>query len=65
MVNNIGEITGRIWDYLNANGETSLANLKKTLDLKPEQVTMSLGWLAREDKVNFEKKGNSIKVSIK
>lgn len=64
MITEIGEIAGRVWSYLNMNGEVSLASLKKDLDLKPEQATMSLGWLAREGKVEFTKKGNSTKVNL-
>ena len=64
MLQTVGEIAGKIWTYLDNNGESTLAGLKKELDLKPEQATLSLGWLAREGKVEIEKKGNSVKVSL-
>lgn len=64
MMDVIGEIAGRIWNHLDQNGETTLTTLKKELDLKGDQATLSLGWLAREGKVGFEKKGTSVKVQI-
>ncbi|MFH0702612.1 MAG: winged helix-turn-helix domain-containing protein [bacterium] len=64
MFGSIGEIAGKIWNYLNTNGETTLVNLKKDLNLKTEQATLSLGWLAREGKIDFEKKGSAIKILL-
>lgn len=64
MIENIGEIAGKIWDYLDLNGETSVASIKKELDLKADQAALSLGWLAREGKVEMQKKGTSVKVQI-
>lgn len=64
MLQTVGEIAGKIWNYLDENGESTLTSLKKELDIKPEQATLSLGWLAREGKVEMEKKGNSVKVSL-
>jgi len=64
MISTIGEIAGRIWKYLDANGECSLASLKKYLELKPDQVTLALGWLAREGKVDLKKSGTSVKVKL-
>ena len=65
MTHSIGEMAGLVWNYLSENGETSLANLKKTLNLKAEEIGYALGWLAKEEKVSFVKKGVSIKVSLK
>lgn len=65
MMMNIGEVAGKIWKYLDTNGETTLANLKKELELKSEHASLSIGWLARENKISMEKKGNSLKISLK
>jgi Mn-dependent DtxR family transcriptional regulator len=64
MISTIGDAAGKIWAYLNSNGECTLASIKKDLELKPEQVTMSLGWLAREGKVKMQKSGTSVKVQL-
>ncbi|MDD3013074.1 MAG: winged helix-turn-helix domain-containing protein [Candidatus Gastranaerophilales bacterium] len=64
MISTIGDAAGKIWEYLDINGESSLASIKKNLELKPEQVTMSLGWLAREGKVEMQKSGTSVKIQL-
>ncbi len=64
MINSIGENAGLVWNYLSENQESTLANLKKVLDLKGDTAALAVGWLAREGKVQIGKKGNSVKVVI-
>ncbi len=52
----IGETAGQIWNYLNENGETTLAKMKKDLDLKANFAELGLDWLVLEDKVEKTKK---------
>ena len=61
----IGFSAGQIYDYLNNNGESSFAKMKKELDLKGNFADLGLGWLAREDKVEISKKGTSVSVRLK
>ncbi len=61
----IGVSAGQIYDYLNNNGETTFAKMKKELDLKGNFADLGLGWLAREDKVEISKKGSSVNVRLK
>ncbi len=61
----IGFSAGQIYDYLNNNGETTFAKMKKELDLKSNFADLGLGWLAREDKVEISKKGSSVNVRLK
>jgi hypothetical protein len=49
----IGNTAGRIWRYLDKNGESTLADIKKDLQLKGSEIRMALGWLARENKIFF------------
>jgi hypothetical protein len=51
----IGTAAGVVWGFLNDNGATSLTALTKGTDLPKELVLQAIGWLAREDKVVFEK----------
>jgi hypothetical protein len=61
----IGESAGQIWNYLNENGgESTLAKMKKDLDLKANFTEMGLGWLAREGKVEMTKKGTSTSIRL-
>ena len=61
----IGLSAGQIYDYLNNNGESTFAKIKKELDLKGNFADLGLGWLAREDKVTISKKGSSVNVRLK
>ena len=61
----IGFSAGQIYDYLNNNGETTFAKMKKELDLKGNFADLGIGWLAREDKVEISKKGSSVNVRLK
>ena len=61
----IGFSAGEIYNYLNVNGTTSFAKMKKELDLKGNFADLGLGWLARENKVEIEQKGPAVKVSLK
>ena len=65
MKETIGSTAGQVWEYLSSNNEVTLAALKKDLELKSDEATMALGWLAREDKVEFSKKGASVKVRLR
>ncbi|KOH46231.1 winged helix-turn-helix domain-containing protein [Sunxiuqinia dokdonensis] len=49
----IGNTAGRIWQYLDKNGESTLADIKRDLMLRGSAVRMALGWLARENKIFF------------
>jgi len=65
MQEQIGVIAGKIWDLVNSQGETSVAQLKKTVESNAFLLNCAIGWLAREDKVLLSKKGNSVRVSLK
>lgn len=60
----IGQSAGQIWEYLNANGESTLTKMKKDLDLQGNFAELGLGWLAREGKVEITRKGTSTKVRL-
>ncbi|MBQ8887478.1 MAG: winged helix-turn-helix domain-containing protein [Candidatus Gastranaerophilales bacterium] len=64
MMETIGLTAGQIWNYLNENGETTVAKMKKELDLKGNFAELGLGWLAREGKVEMSKKGTSTNVRL-
>lgn len=54
----IGENAGLIWLLINENGEMPLDNLLNISNLNEADFYMSLGWLARENKIAFfEEKG--------
>ncbi len=61
----IGFAAGEIYNYLNENGTTTFAKMKKELDLKGNFADLGLGWLARENKVEISQKGPAVKVSLR
>lgn len=65
MQETIVESAGQIWNYLNEKGEVTTTKMKKDLSLDDNFASLGLGWLAREDKINFSKKGSHLKVSLR
>lgn len=62
----IGLSAGQIYNYLAENeGQASFSKLKKELDLKGNFAELGLGWLAREEKIELAKSGNSLKIRLK
>lgn len=61
----IGETAGKIWNTLNTQNEISLTRLPKLVGERETVVYQALGWLAREDKVEYAKKGNRTLVSVR
>ncbi len=58
------EAVGQVYNYLSENGEVTTKKMQKDLDLDANFTGMSLGWLAREDKIKMERKGAYTKVSL-
>jgi hypothetical protein len=61
----IGMTAGSVWSYLNDNGATSLSALKKGVGGSADLVLAAIGWLAREEKLEFAISGKTVKVSLK
>lgn len=62
----IGFSAGEIYNYLAENeGQATFSKMKKDLDLKSNFAELGLGWLAREEKIEIAKSGNSIKVKLR
>jgi hypothetical protein len=60
----IGSNAGIIWQILDANGNVKISDLKKATKLDIKDVYLSLGWLARENKVIFFEMDNELAVCI-
>ncbi len=65
MTHEIGETAGKVWEHLNAKGETTVAKLKTALKADAFILNAAIGWLAREDKVTISKVRNSVNVGLK
>jgi hypothetical protein len=61
----IGEAAGKIWKYLNKNGEASVSKIAKETCLGKTEVQRAIGWLAKENNLNFEISGRTETLSLK
>ena len=52
--NTIGETAGTIWETLSKEGPLTLAALMEEITVPQSVFFMAVGWLSREDKLQFE-----------
>ncbi len=64
MKEKVIEAAGKTWRYLGQNGETNMAKLGHVIKEKDAIVLQALGWLAREDKINYSIKNRRTFVSL-
>jgi hypothetical protein len=64
MKDRIGEIAGKIWTILGEKQNVSISKLPRMFKEKEEIVYQALGWLAREDKINYQTKEGRTFVSL-
>jgi hypothetical protein len=65
MKDKIGETAGEIWKILKKQGEVNVAQLPKLLGEKSTVVYQGLGWLARENKIEYQTKATKTFVFLK
>lgn len=64
MKDKIGETSGNIWKILKNRGEVNVSQLPKLLNEKSAIVYQGLGWLAREEKIEYQTKDAKTFVSL-
>ena len=65
MLENIGSIAGTVWRYLEENSEATVTKLTRELGENERTVLMAIGWLAREGKLDFEKRKQGTYITLK
>lgn len=65
MDGKIGKLAGKVWHYLEEKGETSLTELSNAFEAPKAKIDMAIGWLAREDKLEFVEKARGKAVKLK
>ena len=60
----IGQDAGTIWQEIDAHGEMSVTELKKSIKMDIKDIYLALGWLARENKVFFNTKKGEFYISL-
>lgn len=58
----IGLYAGKVWRLLADNSRWSYNELKKKSGLNDSELGAALGWLARENKIDFDQDGEEIRV---
>jgi Winged helix-turn-helix domain (DUF2582) len=61
----IGKVAGEVWELLSSNGGQTLAAIKKSVDAPSDVVLAAIGWLAREDKLDFASSGRTVKIALR
>jgi hypothetical protein len=64
-IGEIGKVAGEIWQVLRERDEISLSGIVSTINASQSTVYMGLGWLAREDKLEFVAKRRGVFVRLK
>jgi hypothetical protein len=65
MILSIGQTAGKVWSFLEEKGEANLTQIKKGVKVDPNLILQAIGWLAREDKLQIEKKERFITYTLK
>jgi len=61
----IGHAAGDVWGSLSGGEPRSIAEIKKSVKAPGDVVVAALGWLAREDKLEFITNGKTVKIGLK
>ena len=65
MLESIGSIAGAIWHYLKDNNEATVTKLTREIGENERTVLMGVGWLAREGKIDFERRKQGTYITLK
>jgi hypothetical protein len=61
----IGETAGLVWQFLRSNGESSLSALEKGVKAPRSTISMAVGWLAREGKIEMKDEKRAVRISLR
>jgi hypothetical protein len=61
----IGHVAGDVWGALTRKGPLTLAGIKKEVKAPGDIVAAAIGWLAREEKLDFITAGRTVKIALR
>jgi hypothetical protein len=64
-IKRIGETAGLVWNYLRSNGDCSLSALEKGVEAPRSMVSMAVGWLAREGKIEVKDEKRAVRIVLR
>jgi len=65
MLNLIGDAAGKVWEYLDKNGPSSVSKIATETGINKTDMQRAIGWLSKEDKLSVEIKGRTETLSLK
>lgn len=65
MHHDVGETAGKVWHHLHQRGPTTVAEIATGVGCQREAVERAIGWLAREDKLDFHGAGHGERISLR
>ncbi|MDD1627658.1 MAG: winged helix-turn-helix domain-containing protein [Methylococcaceae bacterium] len=65
MLNSIDDAAGKVWQYLDQNGATSVTKITKETGINKNDVQRAIGWLLKEGKLVIEVVGRTELLSLK
>ena len=65
QVESIGTIAGLVWEYLDQKGAVTLSKLAREINAPRDLVMQGVGWLAREEKIEFHPGDKSKLISLR
>lgn len=65
MLDNIGHVAGAIWHYLEQNNTATVTKITREIGETERSVLMGIGWLAREGKLEFNKRKQGTYITLK
>jgi len=64
-IKRIGETAGLVWNFLQSNGDCSLSALEKGVEAPRSMVSMAVGWLAREGKIEVKDEKRAVRIILR
>jgi hypothetical protein len=64
-IKTIGDTAGLVWNFLRSNGDSTLSTLEKKVEAPRSMVSMAVGWLAREGKIEVKDEKRAVRISLK
>jgi hypothetical protein len=65
MGDEIGQVAGQVWWFLDRHGESSTLHIRSSLKITQTLLFLALGWLAREGKISLLYRDRSYWVSLR
>ncbi len=64
-VEKIGQTAGLVWKFLQSHGESTLTGIEKGVEAPKAMVSMAVGWLAREGKIEVKDEKKAARISLR